>query len=137
MKYLYCDGGRSKYFTEIACDCVVRAFANALDKDYLAVYRLVNEVCKDQRKESEIIRGLTLGYPIEDGNARDGVYPRTIKKIAKHFNLKFTRKKGETKELKKGKYIVLQYGHLTCVRDKILLDTHDCSKDQYLGYFKI
>jgi hypothetical protein len=137
MKFQYSDGGRSNYFTGITGDCVTRSFTNALDKDYLEVYRLVNQICENQKKESEIIRGLSLGYTIEDGNARDGVYPRTIRMIAKHFNLKFKRKNGKTKNLKKGKYIVLQYGHLTCVKDGILLDTHDCSCDKHIGYFKV
>ena len=88
MKFQYSDGGRSNYFTSITGDCVTRSFTNALDKDYLEVYRLVNQICENQKKESEIIRGLSLGYTIEDGNARDGVYPRTIRMIAKHFNLK-------------------------------------------------
>jgi hypothetical protein len=33
MKFIYSDGGRSKYFKGTAGDCVVRAICNATGKD--------------------------------------------------------------------------------------------------------
>ena len=39
MRFVYSDGGRSKYFkAENVRDCVIRAVANATGKDYKEVY---------------------------------------------------------------------------------------------------
>ena len=128
MKWEYTDGGRSNYFSGIASDCVVRAFTIGLDKNYLSVYEKVNLICNENVK--------VKGQP-DSSSSVDGVYPWDIKRIGKYFGLKYNRKKGLTKHLKNGNYIVLQVGHLTCVKNKKLLDTHDCSEEEYYGYFKL
>ena len=38
MKYIYNDGGRSKYFKGKANDCVCRAISIASNRDYKEVY---------------------------------------------------------------------------------------------------
>jgi hypothetical protein len=38
MEYIYCDGGRSKYFKGKSRDCVCRAIAIASNRDYKEVY---------------------------------------------------------------------------------------------------
>ena len=138
MKFQYSDGGRSRYFNGITGDCVTRSFANGLGKDYLEVYSLINELCCREKNKIERIRGKnnSNSFIIENGNAMDGLFPATIKKLGRYFNLNFVKKKGKTNRLR-GNYIVLQYGHLTCVRGGFLLDTHDCSGDDYYGYFKL
>jgi hypothetical protein len=127
MKWEYTDGGRSNYFSGIAGDCVVRAFAVGLGKNYLAMYEKVNFICNENVK----IKGQ------DSSSSSSGVYPVDIRRIGKYFGLKYNRKKGLTKHLKNGNYIVLQGGHLTCVKNRKLLDTHDCSEEEYYGYFKL
>jgi hypothetical protein len=127
MKWEYTDGGRNNYFSGIASDCVVRAFAIGLGKNYLAMYEKVNFICNENIK----IKGQ------DSSSSSSGVYPVDIRRIGKYFGLKYNRKKGLTKHLKNGNYIVLQGGHLTCVKNRKLLDTHDCSEEEYYGYFKL
>jgi hypothetical protein len=128
MKWQYTDGGRSKYFSGLAGDCVVRAFTIGLEKDYLCVYEKVNLICKEFIK--------VTGQQ-DCSSSIDGVYPWDIKRIGKYFGLKFNRKKGLTKHLKNGNYLVLQGGHITCVKNGKILDTHDTSEEEYYGYFKL
>lgn len=47
MKFVYNDGGRSKYFkaTQVG-DCVVRAAAIATQRDYKEVYELARKIAK-------------------------------------------------------------------------------------------
>jgi hypothetical protein len=46
LKYKYNDGGRSKYFNTINGDCVARAIAIVLDRDYMEVYKLLKKYRK-------------------------------------------------------------------------------------------
>ena len=48
MKWVYDDGGRSKYFTSTTDDCVARAIAIATGKDYKEVYDLINKYSKEE-----------------------------------------------------------------------------------------
>ncbi len=130
MKFRYDDGGRSRYFLGMVGDCVTRSFAIGLGRDYLAVYQKINELCYSHKK----IRGLFFDG---DSSARDGVYPIWIKMMGKHFGLKYFSRRGIIKNLKQGKYIVFCGEHLTCVKNGILFDTHDCSELEYYGYYKI
>lgn len=43
MKWKYNDGGRRKYFKSGAQDCVCRSIAIATGRDYMEIYRLINE----------------------------------------------------------------------------------------------
>ena len=47
MKWVYDDGGRSKYFKGTTDDCVARAIAIATGKDYKEVYDLINKYSKE------------------------------------------------------------------------------------------
>lgn len=132
MIHKYNDGGRSKYFSsDRVGDCVTRSFSIGLGKDYLLVYEMINKIAKS--KQTYKISGFEF---TDDSNAKDGVLPRIIRMIAKHFNLKFKRKKGIIKDLK-GNYLILTKEHMTCVKNGILLDTHNCSHLEYYGYYEI
>jgi hypothetical protein len=123
MEFLYCDGGRSNYFEGVVGDCVTRAFSIALGKNYLTIYEIVNKVCGSM--------------PTKRARANWGVYPNQIKRIGKHFNLKFNRKKGIVNKKTNGKYIFFLDGHLTCAMNGILMDTIDCRNSKYYGYYEL
>jgi hypothetical protein len=136
MKFQYSDGGRSLYFSGAANgDCVTRAFSLGLNKSYLEIYELVN---KKSQLELEDIKKKGIGKKEQDiSSAGGGVYPKTIRKIADHFGLKYKKKSGRIDKLKGRYYILMLAEHMTCIRDGILLDTHDCSDLEYIGYYEL
>lgn len=135
MKFQYSDGGRSMYFSGVAGDCVTRAFAIGLGKSYLDVYRLVNELSQLERKN---MKKKSNGIKRKDiSSACEGVYPETIRRLAKHFGLKFNNKEGKIKNLKGRNYLLVLEDHMTCIRNGIMIDTHDCSNLEYIGYYEL
>jgi hypothetical protein len=133
MKFEYSDGGRSLYFTGRAGDCVTRAFAIGLGKSYLEIYELVNKLSQLEL-ESNKIKGIKKK---DCSSACGGVYPKTISTMAKTFKLKFKRKIGKISKLKGKNYLVLLADHMTCIKNGILIDTHDCSDLEYYGYYEL
>lgn len=129
MKFIFSDGGRSKYFKGFTGDCVVRAICNATGKDYLEVYKDINILSKDE-KITKRKRGIS--------NSRTGVYKQTFKKyIEQTLGWKWhpLMKVGvgctthlDDNELPKGVLIVSLSKHLSCVKDGVLYDTYDCSR---------
>ena len=140
MKFIYSDGGRSNYFKGSAGDCVVRAVCNATGKDYKEVYNAINELAKSERTGKRK-KGVS--------SARNGVYKPTIKKyIEKVLGWVWcpTMAIGQgckvhldADELPSGVLIVNVSGHLTCVKDGVLYDTYDCTREGnrcVYGYWK-
>lgn len=140
MKFIYNDGGRSKYFKGTAGDCVVRAICNATGKDYKEVYDSINELAKSER---------TSKRKQGKSSARNGVYKVTIKKyIEKVLGWVWvpTMLIGQgckvhlaADELPSGTLIVNVSTHLTCVKDGVLYDTYDCTRGGnrcVYGYWK-
>lgn len=138
MKFQYSDGGRFLYFSGVAGDCVTRAFAIGLGKSYLEVYELVNKISQLERLDMKI-KGNRKRKDIS--SAFGGVYPETIVKLAHHFGLKFRSKTGKLKDFKKvfqgRKYLVLLEEHMTCIRNGILFDTHECFDKDCIGYYEL
>lgn len=133
MEFVYNDGGRSKYFkAEHVGDCVTRAICNATGKDYLEVYNGLKELARHERRGKRK-RGSGIS------SVRDGVYKGTEKKyIEKVLGWKRHSCCGIGKserthltesELPNGTLLVQVSRHLTCVKDKVLYDTYDCSRD--------
>ena len=132
MKFVYADGGRSKYFkAKRVGDCVVRAICNATGKDYKEVYNAINELSKSERKGKRK-RGIS--------NARTGVYKTTWKKYIEGvlgWKWHATMKIGSgcqvhlnANELPSGALIVNLSKHHTCVINGVLYDTYDCSREE-------
>ena len=131
MKFIYSDGGRSKYFKGTTGDCVVRAICNASGKDYKEVYDAINELAKNERRGKRK-KGVS--------NARTGVYRTTEKKYIEEvlgWRWVATMRIGEgckvhlnEDELPSGTLIVAVSKHLTCVKDGVLYDTYDCSRGE-------
>lgn len=120
MKTIYDDGGRSKYFkAQNVGDCAVRAIAIAADLDYLQVYNDLKKLNK----------GLSC---------RNGTPPKITKAYLKQLGYTWIptmtigsgwRVHLKEDELPKGTLIVRLSGHIACIKDGVLYDTHDCSRD--------
>lgn len=143
MKFIYSTGGREKYYKidiHHVGDCVCRAICNATGKDYKEVYDALNQLAKNEkvgkRKRSK-------------SSARNGVYKQTYKKyIQEVLGWVWVPCSGigigctvhlDERELPKGNLIVCCSKHLTCVKDGVLYDTYDCSRDNnrcVYGYFR-
>ena len=131
MEFIYSDGGRSKYFKgEKVGDCVCRAICNATGLDYKEIYDRLNEIAKRER---------TGKRKKHVSDARNGVYKGTYKKLIEEelgyrWYAMTTIGSGctmhlNTEELPKGTLILSLSKHLTCVKDGVLYDTYDCSRD--------
>lgn len=131
MKFVYSDGGRSKYFKGEADDCVCRAICNATGLDYKLVYDMINQFAKAERKSKR---------KTGKSSARNGVYKNTTKKVIEDWlgwEWVPTMHIGEgcTVHLREGELleyhpIIVQVSrHLTCVHNGVIYDTFDCSRD--------
>ena len=130
MEFIYKDGGRSNYFKGKTGDCVCRAICNATGEDYKKIYELINQISKNE-KTGKRKKGKS--------NARTGCYKYTEKEIIENilgwkWHPTMTIGSGcqthlTESELPKGTLIVRLSKHLTCVKDGVLYDTYDCSRD--------
>ena len=131
LGFNYNSGGREKYFErERVGDCVCRAIAIANDMDYLEVYNMINKYSKKEhitkRKKHK-------------SSARNGVYKDTTSKILEELGWKWV----STMEIGKGCKVHLKANeipmnmtiivrlskHLSCVKNGIINDTYDCSRN--------
>ena len=120
MKFVYADGGRSKYFkADNVSDCAIRAICNATGLDYKKVY--------------DDLKKLNGGK-----SCRNGTPKKVDKKYIESLGWKWipTMLIGQgckvhltADELPKGTLIVAVSKHLTCVKDGVIYDTYDCSRD--------
>jgi len=133
MKFQYSDGGRSLYYSGMVGDCVTRSFAIGLGKSYLEMYELVNRISQVDLKDS-IVKGIGKKHK---SSSSGGVYPKTIMSVGNYFGLEFKKKKGKVGKLRGRNYLVLLEEHMTCIKNGIIYDTHDCSDMQYVGYYEL
>ncbi len=130
MKFVFNDGGRSNYFkAENVGDCGVRAVANATGLDYKKVY--------------DDLKALNKGKSCRDGTPR-----KVMAKYMEQLGWTWTPTMGigtgckvhlREDELPKGNLVLSLSGHFSCVRDGVLYDTYDCSRDGtrcVYGYWK-
>lgn len=143
IQFVKSDGGRSNYFKgEKAGDCVVRAIAIATGKDYKKVYDELFKRNKDfiENGRCKVARALRKkGASPRDGNFKK-VYEKYILELG--FKWQPTMKIGsgmtvhvKADELPSGTLILRLSKHLTCVKDGILYDTHDCSREGTRGVY--
>lgn len=119
LEYKYNDGGREKYFTAKAGDCVTRALAIVTNRDYKEVY---DEIA------------CIVGY-----SPRNGITNKDTKKVVEHYGGKWIPKMGigtgcnchlaKNEIPMNGRLICSLSGHLAAVIDGIINDTHDCSRN--------
>lgn len=130
MRFVYDDGGRSKYFSASNVgDCVTRAIANATGKDYKEVYDALNSLARKER---------TGTRKRKVSNSRSGVFKYSYKKyIEEELGWVWVpcmqigsgcKVHLSEDELPKGTIIINVSKHLTCMKDGVLYDTYDCSR---------
>lgn len=119
MDWVYDDGGRSLYFKGEADDCVIRSVAIATGRDYLEVY--------------DEIKAFNKGK-----SCRNGTPSKVTKNYINSFGFKWvpTMQIGSgcqvhlrEDELPGGTLLVSLSGHISCVKDGVIYDTFDCSRD--------
>lgn len=136
MEFVYSDGGRSKYFqANRVGDCVCRAICNATGKDYKDVYDDLQKFVDYEREHSRR-RKHKFGA---DKSVRNGVPKSLTKKyIEKVLGWKWhpfmTIGSGckvhlTENELPNGVCILKVSRHITVIKDRVLYDTYDCSRD--------
>lgn len=132
MEFAYNDGGRSKYFrAPCVGDCVTRAICNATGKDYKEVYDRLKAMAKKESVKTH------RGH--KKSSVRDGVFKETWKKYLEEIGWEhvITAKIGQKekvhlneKELPTDQTMIVQVSrHLTCVKNGVLYDTYDCTRD--------
>lgn len=120
MKFEYNDGGREKYFKGKGVgDCVTRAITIATNFDYKEVYDKIKSI---------------VGY-----SPRNGIKKSDTKKVMKEFGFDWVSYMGIgtgcTNHLRDGevpndKTIICKVsGHIVCIKNGIINDTFDCSRD--------
>lgn len=133
MRFVYSDGGRSKYYkADGVGDCVCRAICNATGKDYKEVYQAL---ASGQKR-----RG---GHRSARNGVSKEVFRPYLESIGWRWHPTMTIGSGctthlDSGELPGGALIVSVSKHLTCVKDGVLYDTYDCSRGGercVYGYF--
>lgn len=117
MRFIYDDGGRSKYFTAQAGDCVTRAVTIATGLDYKEVYDNIKRLIKH--------------------TPRNGVSKKETRAIMEAYGFTWvscmTIGAGCTThlredELPKGVIMCQLTKHVTTVKDGVIYDTYDPSR---------
>ena len=129
INFVFNDGGRKAAgFDGAAGDCVTRAIAIATGKSYREVYDAINELAKRERTGKRKRR---------ISSARDGVYTATKRRYLESLGWLWvpTMTIGSgckvhlaANELPMGRLIVRVSKHSTAVINRVLHDTHDCSR---------
>ena len=139
MEFNKNDGGRELAgYKGTTGDCVCRAIAIATEKPYQEIYDLINQFGKSERKSKR---------RSSKSSARTGVYKATIRKVMAHLGWDWTptmfigsgcKVHLKADELPLGRLIVSVSKHTTCVIDRVLNDTYDCSRKEtrcVYGYY--
>lgn len=130
LKYLYNDGGRSKYFKGNAGDCVVRAIAIATSTDYKIVYDELYQANKEYlaSKKTKVAKRMKSATP-RNGNFKT-IYKKYL--ISKGWEWVTLKKFGSTERTKldalthlKTPIIVSVNRHLLCMINGTVNDTWD------------
>ena len=137
LHWKYHDGGRSKWFTGDAGDCVTRAISIASDQDYKTVYDKIFQLQKDYRDSH---RNFFAKHLAKGNNAspRDGVWKQVIHDYVLSLGFTWipTMKIGtgckvhmKADELPKGTLILRVSRHMVTVIDHTIFDNHDPSRN--------
>ena len=137
MKFVYSEGGRSKYYDAIKVwDCVTRAICNATGKDYKEVYDLINSYASSEKRTNKstarnwVSKGIT--YIVLTDMRWIWVPTMFIGRGCQvHLN---------ENELPNGIIIVSVSKHLVCVKDGVLYDTFNCTRGgrrSVYGYYTL
>ena len=147
LKFKYDDGGRSNAgYKGVAGDCVVRSIAIAANLSYKKVYEdlyQANEIFRTTSK-TKLARSLKQ----KNDSPRTGTHRVVLKKYLLQLGWKWTptmfigqgcKIHLKKNELPDGTLIVSCSKHITVVKEGILHDTYDCSRNGtrcVYGYWK-
>ena len=124
MKWIYDDGGRSKYYKGHTGDCVCRAIAIGTGMDYKKVYDLINTYSKNDDSYSSARTGVSKDITYQVLTDLGWIWKPTMKfgqGCKTHLN---------EDELPKNKTIIARLSkHLTCIIDSTIHDTYDSSRN--------
>ena len=125
--YQYNDGGRSKTGRKgHAGDCVCRAIAIAMNRDYDEVYRELADANK------------AAGYK---KSARNGIMRKVYEDYLNQYGWvwhtapKFEGRKARHYDMPDGTVIVRMARHVACVIDGVVHDTWDSRRKMVYGYW--
>ena len=125
--YQYNDGGRSASGRKgHAGDCVCRAIAIAMDRDYDEVYRELADANKAAGHKK---------------SARNGIYRKVYEAYLNqhgwvwHSAPKFDGRKARHSDMPNGVVIVRMARHIACVIDGVVHDTWDSRRKMVYGYW--
>ena len=121
MQFVYATGGREKYFKgkRAVGDCVIRAIANATGLDYKKVYTDLKRLNDNK-------------------SCRNGTPKSVAKKYLEQLGWRWVScmEIGTgcqvhlcESELPYGVLVVRLSKHLTCVKNGVLYDTYDCTRE--------
>ena len=130
MIWKFNDGGRKAAgYKSKTDDCVVRAIAIGTGMSYQEVYDLVNTYGAKEYKTKQR-KGKS--------SAREGVYKSTVRRILEELGWGFTptmfigsgcKVHLKADELPSGNIICTVSKHVVAVKDGVIQDTHDCSRN--------
>ena len=138
MKVVLTDGGRSQYFnTKTNNECVVRAIVIATGMDYLEVF---NELTERQKAWANTSRSKRAKACLKKGAriSKNGVYDEVWKPYLAELGFVYTATMGigtgckvhlKAEELPSGTIICNLSRHVVCVKDGVVHDTHDCTRE--------
>lgn len=118
MKFIYSDGGRSKYFKGNCGDCTIRAIANATGQDYLDVYNNINKLA---------------GISCRNGTPKQ-ITRQYLRSIGWEWHPTMLIGQGckthlNANELPNNTILIVSVSkHLTCVKYGTIYDTYDPSR---------
>lgn len=144
MKFIETDGGRSKAgFVGTTGDCVTRALAIATGEPYKLVYNELFETAKEysRTKKDAVAERIRIHGATPRRGVNKQIYDIFLKKRGWGWIPKKEEKNGKcllNEEYfgeKKGTYIVRVSKHLTVVKDGVLLDSYDCSREGKRGVY--
>ena len=137
LKFKYDDGGRSNAgYKGVAGDCVVRSIAIAANLSYKKVYEdlyQANEIFRTTSK-TKLARSLKQ----KNDSPRMGTHRVVLKKYLLQLGWKWTptmfigqgcKIHLKKNELPNGTLIISCSKHITVVKEGILHDTYDCSRN--------
>lgn len=120
MKFVYDDGGRSKYFkASNVSDCAIRAISIATQKDYKEVYNALKELNGGQSCRDGTPKKVSKKYLISVGWKW-----HPCMTIGSGCQVHLTRE-----ELPNGRIVAEVSRHLVAIVDGVIHDTYDCSRE--------
>ena len=126
MKFNYNDGGRSNYFKGSVSDCVVRALAIAEGKDYKEIYDYINKLLKENGYPSLRNKGVPK-HITRKVLEKYGWTWQPIMKIGSGCELHLNE--DDLENFKDTTIIAKVSKHICCIKNGILEDTYNCSRN--------